>query len=189
MRIRGCVILVLMLPWLHVWSQTFTSVAVPGTDLCRLRLSHFDFEGSERVGEMVCNKAVAADLVEIFRELYKARYPIARMRPMEEYGNDDEASMRDNNTSCYCKRNVAGTRTPSKHSRGMAVDVNPLYNPCVHVKTGRVEPANAGRYATERKGRGIIDRNDLCYRLFVSHGFRWGGAWRSKKDYQHFEKD
>ncbi|MBQ9285740.1 MAG: M15 family metallopeptidase, partial [Bacteroidaceae bacterium] len=26
------------------------------------------------------------------------------------------------------------------------------------------------------------------YRLFIQHGFRWGGAWRSVKDYQHFEK-
>jgi len=31
-------------------------------------------------------------------------------------------------------------------------------------------------------------RNDLCYRLFLKHGFRWGGSWRTLKDYQHFEK-
>ena len=34
----------------------------------------------------------------------------------------------------------------------------------------------------------MIDRNDLCYRLFVKHGFTWGGSWRSLKDYQHFER-
>ena len=33
-----------------------------------------------------------------------------------------------------------------------------------------------------------IDREDLCYKLFRAHGFAWGGAWRSVKDYQHFEK-
>jgi len=34
----------------------------------------------------------------------------------------------------------------------------------------------------------MIDRDDLCNRLFIEHGFRWGGDWRSSKDYQHFEK-
>jgi hypothetical protein len=27
----------------------------------------------------------------------------------------------------------------------------------------------------------------LCYKLFIKHGFSWGGAWRTMKDYQHFE--
>jgi hypothetical protein len=31
-------------------------------------------------------------------------------------------------------------------------------------------------------------KGDLLYRLFINHGFEWGGNWRSKKDYQHFEK-
>ena len=30
-------------------------------------------------------------------------------------------------------------------------------------------------------------RDDAAHRLFRSHGFQWGGAWRSLKDYQHFE--
>jgi hypothetical protein len=24
--------------------------------------------------------------------------------------------------------------------------------------------------------------------LFIQHGFKWGGNWRTVKDYQHFEK-
>ena len=34
-----------------------------------------------------------------------------------------------------------------------------------------------------------IKKGDLCYQLFIEHGFSWGGNWRTTKDYQHFEKD
>ena len=114
------------------------------------------------------------------------------MRLIDDYGADDARSMAANNTSCFCYRRVAGSTALSKHSRGMAVDVNPLYNPCVYVRSGRVLPPEGRAYAHGRDRRkdipGKIDATDLCYRLFVSRGFRWGGAWRILKDYHHFEK-
>ena len=165
---------------------------VPRSDLRYLELSYVNFEGYEHVGQMVCNRHIADDLLYIFRRLYEARYPIASMRLIDDYGADDASSMAANNTSCFCYRRVAGSTALSKHSRGMAVDVNPLYNPCVYVRSGRVLPPEGRTYAHGRDRRkdipGKIDVTDLCYRLFVSRGFRWGGAWRSLKDYQHFEK-
>lgn len=165
---------------------------VPRSDLRYLELSYVNFEGHEHVGQMVCNRHIADDLLYIFRRLYEARYPIASMRLIDDYGADDARSMAANNTSCFCYRRVAGSTALSKHSRGMAVDVNPLYNPCVYVRSGRVLPPEGKAYAHGRDRRkdipGKIDVTDLCYRLFVSRGFRWGGAWRSLKDYQHFEK-
>lgn len=165
---------------------------VPRSELRYLELSYVDFEGHEHLGQMVCNRHIADDLLYIFRRLYEARYPIASMRLIDDYGADDARSMAANNTSCFCYRRVAGSTALSKHSRGMAVDVNPLYNPCVYVRSGRVLPPEGRDYAHGRDRRkdipGKIDVTDLCYRLFVSRGFRWGGAWRSLKDYQHFEK-
>lgn len=165
---------------------------VPRSDLRYLELSYVDFEGHEHLGQMVCNRHIADDLLYIFRRLYEARYPIASMRLIDDYGADDARSMAANNTSCFCYRRVAGSTALSKHSRGMAVDVNPLYNPCVYVRSGRVLPPEGRAYAHGRDRRkdipGKIDATDICYRLFVSRGFRWGGAWRSLKDYQHFEK-
>ncbi len=163
-------------------------------ELSYLSLSYRDGNGETRQGEMVCNRAVAADLVDIFRELWKAGYRIERMRLVDEYEADDQLSMRDNNTSCFNFRYVSGTRTVSKHGRGMAVDVNPLYNPCVRTRGGKrgVEPAEGAPYADNRASRTDIpykiDHNDLCYKLFTQHGFRWGGDWKSDKDYQHFER-
>lgn len=165
-------------------------------ELRYLRMLHRALDGTTRKGEMVCNKAIAADLIDIFLQLYKANYKIENMRLVDDYGADDELSMSHNNTSCFNYRQMSAHKALSKHSRGMAVDVNPLYNPCLHVsdsKAGLVEPKGGKPYARGRERIKntpvrLINTSDLCYRLFLQHGFRWGGAWRSLKDYQHFEK-
>ncbi len=163
---------------------------VPRAELRYLRLSYCDADGATRTGEMVCNKAIASELVCIFRELWKAGYRIGTMQLVDDFDADDLRSMEANNTSCFNYRTVAGSTVVSKHGRGMAVDVNPLYNPCV--RGSRVEPAGGRKWAWNRKRIAdtpyLILRGDLCYRLFRQYGFRWGGDWRSLKDYQHFEK-
>ena len=170
-----------------------SSLAQPaGVVLDTLQVKYIDFEGRTQQGVMICNKTIAKDLSEIFAELYKAKYPIERIRPISEYGNDDERSMQANNTSCYCYRTVEGSNKLSKHARGLAIDVNPLYNPCVKRKkdgTLLVQPSTGMPYVNRsKKFKYKITQQDLCYKLFVKHGFKWGGAWRTLKDYQHFEK-
>ena len=161
-------------------------------DLRYLRLMHYDGEGCVRHGEMVCNKAIATDVVEIFEELFRQHYPIERIRLIDDYDAQDEQSMRDNNTSCFCYRVVTGTAVLSKHSQGMAVDLNTLYNPYVKRKkdgTLHIEPSTGRPYVDRKRSFPYkIDESDLAYKLFKKHGFQWGGHWRSVKDYQHFEK-
>jgi hypothetical protein len=166
---------------------------VPRSDLRYMQVSHYDKDGVLRNGEIVCNKLIANDLLEIFKELYRNRYPIERMRLVDDYDGDDEQSMRANNTSCFNFRTVAGSAKLSAHSRGMAIDINPLYNPCVRrLKNGTVtvQPATARQWADRRQKNNPykIEQGDLCHRLFLEHGFVWGGSWRSLKDYQHFER-
>ena len=165
---------------------------VARAELRYLRLSHYDKDGREHVGELVCNKAIAEDLKAIFQELYRQKYPIGQMRLIDDYDGDDERSMAANNTSCFNFRSIAGSGKLSKHATGMAIDINPLYNPYVKRRkdgTTFVQPAAATKYADRGKAWPYkIERGDLCHRLFVAHGFRWGGAWASQKDYQHFER-
>lgn len=165
---------------------------VPRSDLRYLRLLHYTGDGRIRLGEMICHKTVAADLISIFRSLFDARYPIERMTLVDDFGADDIASMEHNNTTCFNFRVVAGSKKLSNHSMGKAVDLNPLYNPYVKRRkdgTLKVSP-EAGRAYADRSRRFMykIDHNDLAYRLFIRHGFRWGGDYRTLKDYQHFEK-
>lgn len=164
----------------------------PGVTLDTISVNHIDAEGLTHQGTIVCNRKIAADLKEIFRKLYEAGYPIEMVRPISDFDNDDERSMQANNTSCYCYRPVAGSKKLSKHAMGMAIDINPLYNPCVRRRrdgTLLIQPATGKPYTDrKRKFRYKITPSDLCYRLFTEHGFQWGGNWRSLKDYQHFER-
>jgi hypothetical protein len=36
--------------------------------------------------------------------------------------------------------------------------------------------------------RGPLHDGDPAVRVFTDHGWRWGGYWRTPKDYQHFER-
>lgn len=165
---------------------------VPREDLRYLHVLHMGFDGQTKEGELVVNKAIAEDVLAIFRQLYEAEYPIEKVRLVDEYDADDEISMSDNNSSAFNFRFISHTTTISKHGLGMAVDINTLYNPYVKTVNGKlsIEPANAEAYV-DRSGDfpHKIDHNDLCYKLFTRYGFTWGGDWTHSKDYQHFEKD
>lgn len=163
---------------------------VPYEDLRYVHILHKDFEGNTKEGELVVNRLIAEDILEIFRELYNQSYPIEKVKLVDEYNADDEASMSDNNSSAFNFRFISYTTTISKHGLGLAIDINTLYNPYVKTVNGalNIEPANATEYVDrDKEFEHKIDHNDLCYRLFTEHGFEWGGDWNSAKDYQHFE--
>ena len=161
-------------------------------DLRYLKLSYKDIDGNTHEGEMVCNKKIADIVTDIFRQLYEADYPIEKMVLIDEYAGDDNASMSDNNTSCFNYRVVEGTTNLSKHAMGLAIDLNPRYNPYVHKVNGAeaISPENGTQYADRSADFPYkIDKEDLAYRLFTQAGFTWGGSWKSVKDYQHFQYD
>lgn len=161
-------------------------------ELRYMHIMHYDFDGNPTEGELICNESIAQDLVEIFYELYRNEYHLERVRLIDEYDGDDIASMEDNNTSCFNYRVIAGTSAMSQHALGLAIDINPLYNPYVSYEqngTEIVSPASASAYADRNLGFPYkIDESDLCYKLFIQHGFTWGGYFNSVKDYQHFQK-
>lgn len=159
--------------------------------LVYLRVMHMGFDGENHVGELIVSNEVAADILEIFQELYKAEYPIEKIVLIDEYGADDEASMADNNSSSFNYRTISHSTRLSSHSYGKAIDINPLYNPYVKTVNGQLtcQPANAETYMDREKEFSYkITADDLCCRLFKEHGFTWGGDWEKSKDYQHFEK-
>lgn len=177
----------------RMWKKSFKeSCTLPRTELRYIKALHYTLDGKIQLGEMVCNKAIAQDLIEIFRKLYDAKYPIERMVLVDNYDALDEPSMEANNSSCFNFRFITGTTKLSNHSKGRAVDINTLYNPYVKErKDGSVyvKPSTGKPYIDRTKTFDYkIDHNDLCYKLFIEHGFEWGGDWHSVKDYQHFEK-
>ena len=178
--------------WQRMQGKTYKDNPYIGRDdLRHIRALHWDYDDQIHVGEMIVNRMIADRVVSILRQLYDARYPIQRMLLPDVYDADDERQMRDNNTSSFCYRAIAGSKKLSKHARGLAVDINTLYNPYYKVRkdgTRFVQPATADKYCDRTKDFPYkIDHQDLCYRLFTEAGFAWGGDWKSVKDYQHFE--
>ena len=165
---------------------------VPYEELCYVSVLYEDFNGETQTGEIICNKAIARDLVEIFYELYCNHYQIDKIRLVDEYEADDDLSCAANNTSCFNFRKVYGSDNLSKHALGLAIDINPFQNPYVTYPDGveRISPPGSEPYADRDSGLPhIITEDDLCYQLFTAHGFTWGGHWRTLKDYQHFQKE
>ena len=163
---------------------------LPLEDLRYLSLLHKNLNGETLNGEMICNVKIAEALIDIFKKLFTASYPIEKIRLIDEYNADDELSMRDNNSSCFNFRYVSHTTRISKHGYGLAVDINPRYNPYIKFINGKksIEPANGIEFEDRTKSFSYkIEENDLCCKLFAEHGFLWGGnCWEDEKDYQHF---
>ncbi len=168
---------------------------VPREDLRYLLILHKDKDGNTHQGEMVVHKLIAEDVLDIFEKLYDANYPIERMVLPDNYMADDEIMMRDNNSSSFNFRFISHTTKISKHGLGMAVDINTLYNPYYKIVTNEdgtteevIEPATGKPYLDRsQEFEYKINKNDLCYKLFIEKGFEWGGDWIDRKDYQHFE--
>ncbi|BCJ96840.1 hypothetical protein acsn021_44090 [Anaerocolumna cellulosilytica] len=160
-------------------------------ELRYVRLLHYSFDGQIHIGELIVNESIAEDIIDIFIELYEAAYPIERMLLVDEYDGDDNTSMSDNNTSAFNYRTMTSSDNLSKHALGLAVDMNPLYNPYVKgtKKDREVLPPNGTAY-TDRSldNPYYIKKDDICYKAFIKRGFTWGGEWKNSKDYQHFQK-
>lgn len=159
-------------------------------DLRYVHIRYVDFEGAEQEGELLVHRLVADDVLTVFYTLFEARYPLASVRLVDDFGEafDDNVSMSQNNSSAYCCRRVTGSRKFSLHAYGLAIDINPVQNPYVNGR--KVSPEEGRPYVDRTLGeRGMITHDDLCYRLFTGLGWTWGGDFAGDPDYQHFSKD
>jgi hypothetical protein len=160
---------------------------VPLEDLAYLELSYLGFDGQAHLGRLIVHKSVASEVLDIFRDLFEARFPVERMELIDYYQGSDDASMADNNTSAFNCRPVTGGGGFSRHSYGLALDINPLLNP--YIKADLVLPPAGKAYVNrDQFVPGLIVEGDACHQALVSRGWEWGGGWQTRKDYQHFEK-
>lgn len=156
-------------------------------DLRVVHIQYINFDGVSESGEIVVHEEIALEVLEIFKELYGAKYPLHLVKPIESFNGDDALSMAANNTSGFNHRQVAGTKRLSLHAYGLAIDINPIQNPYVSQKG--VEPMAGEAFLNRSTSEmGMITDGDPCYTAFVSRGWEWGGHWKTVKDYQHFQK-
>ena len=161
---------------------------VPPEDLRELTVTYLSFERKTSTGTLIVHKDVAQEVSAVFRDLETHGFLIERMRPIEEYNGDDNASMAANNTSAFNCRDITGqTGRFSNHSWGRAIDINPLTNP--YVNGDKVYPPQGRQYLDRSLSLpGSILSGSYVVRRFAEAGWNWGGNWSDRRDYQHFEK-
>lgn len=170
---------------------------LPCERLARVRFSYLSDDGAIKSdGELVVLDVIAPQVAALADELLQRRFYIARARPVEAYGGDDQASMADNNTSAFNGRPITGGSRWSLHAYGAAIDINPVQNPFVDIADdgqARISPASSAHVAVNRSEArpGKAPRSGMAESvvdLFARHGFFvWGGDWNYPIDYQHFQ--
>ncbi|MBF8981934.1 M15 family metallopeptidase [Lutibacter sp. B2] len=158
-------------------------------ELSYVKILYWGFDHKEHDGELIVHKKIAEEVVAIFKELYEAKFLIEKVKLIDEYGANDDLSMADNNTSAFCFREVEGSNGKlSKHSYGIAIDINTVQNP--YIRGNKISPIEGKEYIDRLDVRkGMIVKEDVCYKAFKSRGWTWGGDWKTMKDYQHFQKN
>jgi hypothetical protein len=133
-------------------------------------------------GQILTNKKIENDIRDIFVFMLENDFVIEKAIPIVYYSWDDSLSMDDNNTYSFCYRNVSY----SKHARGMAIDINPRFNPLRWKNTDR--PNQPEGAVPDTTVNGTLYPGHKVVEEFRRLGFRWGHTFSKYYDDHHFEK-
>lgn len=161
---------------------------VPPRRLRQIRMTYVGFDHRKHIGKLIVNASVVRQVLKVFRTLYRAKFPIKMMKPIDAFHGSDPRSMAADNTSSFnCRKAVSsGPPSWSMHAFGLAIDVNTVQNP--YVQPGQpVEPKAGAAYLNRSDiRRGMAYAGGVLVRAFSSVGWGWGGNWSGSPDYQHF---
>ena len=97
---------------------------VPLKDLRYLKIKHWDFKGTSKIGELIVHVDVAKGVTEIFEALYTISYPVRQMKLVSAFKGNDWQSIEADNTSALNCRPVTGNKKKwSNHAYGKNVGV------------------------------------------------------------------
>lgn len=130
----------------------------PGTNLIPITPPFQMYYDSHPIKTITVNKKIATALLLVFNEI------------LDKCGHDQkkvDATGASAYGGCYNSRPIRGNPgTISNHSFGAAIDIDPANNP-LGAKIGKLPP--------------------LVIAAFKNQGFLWGGDYKSRKDWMHFE--
>lgn len=146
-------------------------------------VQYYSTDGKVHQGQILTNKKLVSKLIALFLFMKQVKFPIAHAIPVVKYNWDDNLSMQANNTYSFCYRDPSY----SKHAWGMAIDINPFFNP-LRWKKGyeyRQNKPVGAIYDSTKAGTFYISNPVVAE--FKRLGLRWGHNFKHKYDDHHFE--
>lgn len=153
-------------------------------DLAAVRLRYIGFDDAVHEGVLVIHRRLAKEVVAIFGELFEAGFQIERMQPYEDFPIGKYAAANDT-VGFYCRPAQDDPGEYSWHAYGLAVDLNAKTNPFHDPKEGWWPAGSDGN--RDRKAPGLVSANSEVIRIFMRHGWAWGGI-EPNPDFMHFAK-
>lgn len=169
----------------YTFEEAIAGTKAPQSIIDQLELFdvlYLSTDGKIHKGQILSNKKIADDIRRMFDFMLTEGFVIEKAIPIVKYNWNDRLSMEDNNTYSFCYRNVSY----SKHARGMAIDINPRFNPLRYKKLNKPnEPSGA---VLDTTVNGTLFPGHAVVEEFKRIGFKWGHVFSKYYDDHHFEK-
>ena len=177
-------------------SQMTFEEAIAGTNapqniidqLVLIDVEYYSTDDKLHRGQLLLNRSIEKDIVAIFDSIKSWRFPIAQAIPIVAFGWDDNLSMAANNTSSFCYRKVAGTDHFSRHAKGMAIDINPFFNPMIWKTPYENRPNKPENAQYNEEIPGTLYLEHPVVQEFIKRNFKWGYYFPRYYDIHHFQK-
>lgn len=153
--------------------------------LKELHFVHKTFLNFTVPGMMIVNEKIVEPLSEILEIAYNEEYPLRQAERIDSavFAGEQLCSMQADNSYCY---NAHPRKAPSKHSTGLAVDINPVENPSLGSDGEWYPNIGSGCHHRHNLSLGMLTPDHVITQAFKERGFEWGGLW-NKPNYHHFE--
>lgn len=159
---------------------------VPLDDLALVRVTYLGMDGIAHEGQLVVHQRIADDVVSLFEDLYRARFPMNKIGFWDQYGPGVYAEQ-NITVGFYCEKADDAPSQWSSHAYGLAIDINPFLNPFLDLQH-RWWPQTAASNAPRDTTPGKISTQSAVFAIFTRHGWAWGGFDAGVPDYMHFAK-
>lgn len=151
--------------------------------LVLLDVDYLSTDGKIHRGQVLTNKKIETHIRHMFNFMLENNFVVEKVIPIVKYDWSDSLSMDDNNSSSFCYRNASY----SKHATGMAIDINPRFNPLRWKKSDK--PNQPEGAVLDTTVNGTLHPEHIVVKEFRRLGFRWGHTFSKYYDDHHFERN
>lgn len=160
-----------------------------------ITVHYYGFDGVLHRGQIVVHEDVTTDIHEFFELAESIKFPLAKVVPLahpDYLWDRDKTVLQDNLTYGFNWRKVPDSDIVSSHAHGLAIDVNPMQNPYIYVRSDNHMVWPPVKH--DPTAPGTLTSRCKLVKFMESRGWVWGGhphrnhEGRIELDYMHFSK-